>query len=123
MDAAPDAAEAVLSVLGNTEEQQSAAVVTPKKANGRKRQAATEATAVDAVNAAVAAVTAEAGARKAPKRQRIKATELAVKTETELVEPAEKGIAMCKVMCCTAVKCALQHDRLLYALLPTHASM
>lgn len=88
---ASDATEGALSALGSSAEQQAAAVIAPKKAAGRKRPAATTATAVEAVNAAVAAVTADVEARKPPKRKRIKATEMAVEMETELVEPAEKG--------------------------------
>ena len=87
-DVAP--AEAALAALDSAEEQQPAAVVVTKNSGGRKRQAANDATAVEAVNAAVAAVTST-GAKTAPKRQRIKATEMAVKTEIELAEPAEKG--------------------------------
>ena len=90
-DAVPEATTAVLDVLDHADEQQAAAVVVPKKGGGRKRQAATDVSAVEAVNAAVAAVTGKATAKRAPKRQRIKATEMTVKTETELIEPAEKG--------------------------------
>lgn len=94
-DAVPEAATTVLDVLDHAEEQQAAAVVVPKKGGGRKRQAATDVSAVEAVNAAVAAVTGDATAKRKPKRQRIKATEMAVKTETELVEPAQKGTVSC----------------------------
>lgn len=87
-DVAP--AEAALCALDSAEEQQPAAVVVTKNSGGRKRQAANDATAVEGVNAAVAAVSGT-GAKTAPKRQRIKATEMAVKTEIELAEPAEKG--------------------------------
>lgn len=90
----PVSLDANFQQKGSPDEPQPAPVIVQTKSSGRKR-AASKARAGDAVIPAVAAVALEAGAMTQAKRQRVKASETAVSTETELAELAEQGACSC----------------------------
>lgn len=80
----------------------------PAKQPRRPRKPKVKDEAVEAVAAAVDEVAGDGKepATKKPRRQRVKATELAVDTQTELVEDAPKRKFCFHGSCCSALLCA-----------------
>ena len=82
-------------------------VVTPKRRQPSKKAKAAaaeeaEATPAEAVAAAVEAVTSDDDGNKKVKRQRVKASEVAVDTEVELLDTPVKGRHLCMMVTSTS---------------------
>ena len=84
---AEDALAPLAEVIKEEADADQTAVTAPKKQK-RQTKGKDQVNPVEAVAAAVDAVASDEPGKKKPKRQRVKATELAVDTETELLEDA-----------------------------------
>lgn len=92
--AATSKASEALGLGVEADDQGSMPVVTPRHRQASKKAGGPgEATPAEAVAAAVEAVTSDVGKKKV-KRQRVKASEVAVSTEVELVEAPAQGMCL-----------------------------